>query len=148
MKWFKRQTHGAVQFAQFGFIGILNALVDIGSLNLLLWLFPTDERALLVTYNTISYTLAILNSYFWNSKLTFKHHAAYTKREKVAFVIQALVALLISNIVFISVVQLLELTSLRPFVARNISKGLAMFLSSTASFFFMKFFVFKKKGVS
>ncbi|EIM06934.1 hypothetical protein A1A1_08199 [Planococcus antarcticus DSM 14505] len=52
-----------VQPLQFTAIGISNAAIDIGSLNLPLLLHPTDHGVLLVLSNTIAYCLAMGNSY-------------------------------------------------------------------------------------
>ncbi|WP_138418480.1 GtrA family protein [Aquibacillus sediminis] len=136
-----------VQVLQFGFIGVTNAIVDIVSLNILLFIWPTTQSNLLFVFNTIAYTLAIVNSYIWNKKYTFSHRANSGAKEMILFIIQAIIALVISNLVFIGMVQLLTKQSLMQipmFINQNIAKGTAMFLSSSASFFLMKFFVFRK----
>lgn len=134
------------QIIQFSFIGVSNAVVDIGSLNLLLLLWPTQDSSLmLLLFNTISYTLAILNSYIWNTKFTFNHTVEFNYTEKGMYLLQALVALIISNVVFISCFKLLgNVDFISTFINQNVSKGAAMFLSSSASFLFLKFWVFRK----
>lgn len=137
------------QVIQFGFIGASNAIVDIVSLNVLLLIWPTKETVLLLTFNTIAYVLAIINSYIWNTKYTFSHRANIDTREISLFIVQAAAALIISNLVFIGAFQLLEaqpLIKIPALISQNISKGLAMFLSSTASFLFMKYLVFRKRS--
>ncbi|UFT98268.1 GtrA family protein [Radiobacillus kanasensis] len=136
------------QVLQFSFIGLSNAVVDLASLNLLLWLWPTEETGLLLLFNTISYTLAIINSYFWNAKYTFGHHSKTDTREVSLFIVQAIIALGVSNAVFIGLMWMFHLPGMMYFplfVESNISKAAAMFLSSTTSFFLMKFLVFRKK---
>ncbi|MDC3417899.1 GtrA family protein [Aquibacillus salsiterrae] len=136
------------QVLQFGFIGASNAVVDILSLNILLLIWPTKGTGMLLTFNTISYILAIINSYIWNTKFTFSHRATSDTREMFLFIIQASIALVISNLVFIGAFQLLEVQPLLPipsFINQNIAKGLAMFLSSTASFLLMRYLVFRKR---
>ncbi|MRH44683.1 GtrA family protein [Aquibacillus halophilus] len=135
------------QLIQFGFIGISNAVVDIVTINVLLFIWPTKDSSLLLVFNTIAYILAILNSYVWNTKYTFSHHATIESKEIMLFILQAALALVINNIVFVGMFQLLENQTafLSPtFVNQNIAKGMAMFLSSSASFFLMKYFVFRK----
>jgi len=39
---------GGVRFSKFSLVGLSNAVVDIGVLNLFLWLQPTREASLLV----------------------------------------------------------------------------------------------------
>ncbi|WP_066175745.1 GtrA family protein [Bacillus marinisedimentorum] len=140
----RTRRKGPFQFMQFSAIGVMNAAVDIVSLNILLFLFPTKNDILLTVYNTTAYSLAVLNSYFFNSRLTFKH-GKRTGGVKWKFVAQALVSLGISNLVFIGSIELLgAYTGLRIFIIHNISKALAMLLSFSASFFFMKYLVFTK----
>ncbi|MGD7022987.1 GtrA family protein [Rossellomorea vietnamensis] len=141
------KSRGFFQLIQFSIIGIMNAFIDIFSLNLFLFLYPSEQGAVLVLFNTAAYTLAVSNSYFWNSRLTFKE-GSREGRVKLIFVIQALISLLISNAVFLGSVQLLGITSLQLFLVHNLSKALAMLLSSGASFLFMKNLVFRTEEES
>ncbi len=139
------------QIFQFSLIGISNAVVDIGSLNLFLWVWPTQAAGLLLTFNTLAYTLAILNSYFWNTIYTFKHAANKNRTEFSLFIAQAVIALLISNVTFIGAIQLFQQFPFQTpsnFVMQNTAKILAMFTSSSFSFIIMKFFLFKDKPKS
>ncbi|WP_010648624.1 GtrA family protein [Oceanobacillus massiliensis] len=133
------------QVIQFSAIGGVNALIDIGTLNLLLLMWPTTDNQLLTLYNTIAYTLAVTNSYLFNSNLTFRKRASKNKKEMVFFCLQAIASLVISNVVLLGGIALLDLISIPMFIQQNIAKGAAMFLSSTASYFFMRYFVFRKK---
>ncbi|MGJ9459097.1 GtrA family protein [Oceanobacillus sp. CF4.6] len=132
------------QVLQFSAIGGMNALIDIGTLNLLLFFWYADNNEILLLFNTIAYTLAVTNSYLFNANLTFRKKASKNKKELIFFCIQAFVSLGISNLVFIGGIALLGLFSIPVFVQNNIAKGAAMFLSSTASFFFMRYFVFRR----
>ncbi len=143
----KNMHKGPWQFLQFSSIGMMNAIVDIVFLNALLWLFPTEEKTLLVFFNTLSYTLTVINSYYWNSRITFKY-GPRSLRVKVHFAIQALISLMISNLVFLVSIDLLTHFSLPILAVNNIAKGLAMALSSTSSFFFLKHLVFYQNGKS
>ncbi|RSK26697.1 GtrA family protein [Bacillus sp. HMF5848] len=134
------------QFFTFSMIAGFNGLIDIGTINLLLILFPTRDATMLTVFNSIAYVLAVTNSYYWNSRLTFKYSRSHKRgSELILFVVQALVSLVISNIVFVSAIYILDVLPVRQFIVNNISKGLAMLLSSLASFFFMKYIVFRKK---
>ncbi|SFP86956.1 GtrA family protein [Salibacterium halotolerans] len=139
----KEQTKGPFQFMQFSVIGLTNAGVDIGTLNLLLLLFPTDERGLLALFNTIAYSLAVANSYFWNVMITFRNSAEGSRRQRLMFILQGIVSLGVNNIVFLGANQLLEMAGVPRWLRYNAAKGCAMFLSFTASFFMIKFFVFQ-----
>ncbi|WP_164669889.1 GtrA family protein [Virgibacillus doumboii] len=145
MKKQKRKS-GPFQFMQFSVIGFANAAIDIGTLNLLLLLFHTDERAMLLLYNTIAYTLAVANSYFWNASITFKKSAESSNRQRILFIVQGVVSLGINNLVFISANTLMEVIGIPNWLRYNVAKGLAMFLSFVASFFMVKYFVFRDFG--
>ncbi|RLL42735.1 GtrA family protein [Oceanobacillus piezotolerans] len=133
-----------IQALQFSLIGGLNALIDIGSLNLMLLFWPTENSLYLLLFNTISYTLAVANSYLWNSSWTFKNTSSKQKQEVFFFVLQALASLVISNIVFVGGSFLLGISPIPAIAEQNIAKGAAMIISSGASFFFMRYFVFRK----
>ncbi|WP_158737331.1 GtrA family protein [Alteribacillus sp. YIM 98480] len=136
--------HGPFQFMQFSVIGLTNAGVDIGTLNLLLILFPTDDRGMLALFNTIAYSLAVANSYYWNAHITFRHSAAGNNRQRLAFIVQGIVSLGVNNFVFLGINQLFQVFEIPRWIRYNTAKGMAMFLSFTSSFFMMKFFVFKE----
>ncbi|WP_407307035.1 GtrA family protein [Desulfosporosinus sp. SB140] len=132
------------QFLQFILVGSLNALIDLGFLDIALLLWPTNNPTLLIIFNTVAYLLAIMNSYIWNSRIAFRNHARKDFREKVYFFIQAGVSLIISNLVFLGGIHFLTLCRLSVWFIQNISKVLAMVTPSIASFLFMKYFVFKR----
>lgn len=134
------------QVLQFLFVGSLNALIDLGFLNILLIIWPTTNEIQLILFNTIAYLLAITNSYIWNTRLAFRHHARNDTREKVYFFIQAGLSLIISNLSFYGGIHILTLFSLSNWQIQNISKIFAMATPSCASFLFMKYFVFKRAG--
>ncbi|MBM7579169.1 GtrA family protein [Jeotgalibacillus terrae] len=134
---------GSKQFASYSIIGLSCALIDIGVLNGLLLAFPTRDNTLLTVFNTIAYTAAILNSYYWNSRYTFNVNK--TKKQFAGFITQAIVSLFIANGVFIGGLWLIEQAELLPgWLEANTAKGLSMLLSSLSSFFFMKWFVFRR----
>ncbi|MFD2761531.1 GtrA family protein [Lentibacillus juripiscarius] len=141
-----KQKRGPMQFLQFGVIGFANAAIDIGTLNLLLILFHTDDRGMLLLYNTISYILAVVNSYYWNASITFKRSAKGSNRQRILFIVQGLVSLGVSNLVFLGANELLQLIGTNNWLRYNVAKGLAMFLSFLASFFMVKYFVFRDYG--
>src|SRR5215217_4033378 len=60
-----------VKYAQFSLVGISNAMVDLGVLNLLLLIYPTRSPEILVLYNLVALALTNANSYLWNTLWTF-----------------------------------------------------------------------------
>lgn len=132
------------QFTQFLLVGALNAIIDLGFLNIALYLWPTTNQNLLILFNTIAYLLAILNSYIWNSRFAFRRQARKDLREKSYFLIQAVVSLIISNTVFLGGIYVLTFSDLSFWLVQNLSKLVAMITPSIFSFIFMKYFVFRK----
>lgn len=146
MRFFSQYKNSFNQYFRYCIVGLSCAAIDLGLLNGLLYFFPTERTSLLTLYNSIAYGLAVLNSYIWNSKYTFKEKKS--PKQFMAFIIQALVSLLIANIVFILGLWLLGFVYVLPkWLKTNIAKTVSMFLSSTASFFFNKFIVFRNKSV-
>ena len=55
---------GSVRFSMFTVVGLLNAVVDIGTLNLFLWFASTRDPSVLALYNGVALVLAKVNSYY------------------------------------------------------------------------------------
>lgn len=136
------------QFSQFILVGMTNAAVDLGSLNLLLLFFPTRLHALLILYNTISYVLTIINSYLLNSTITFRKSSDRTIRQKLLYMVSVLICFLISNLVFLISLVCVEQLIEKAWLAQNIAKLLSMALSSLTSFLLMKYLVFRGKDAA
>lgn len=122
-----------------------NAVVDLGSMNLLLVFFPTKLHALLLLYNSIAYILTMINSYILNSRITFKRNSDRTAKQKLHYIVQVVICFLVSNVVFIGGVFVTEGLFNNAWIAQNTSKLMSMVLSSLASFYLMKYYVFKKR---
>ncbi|MET3683005.1 putative flippase GtrA [Alkalibacillus flavidus] len=144
----RKRKSGFKQFFQFSIIGGSNAAIDIGVLNLLLILFPTTDTITLILFNTTAYTLSVLNSYLWNSTITFSRTSSGNNRQRLGFLVQAAISLVINNLVFIALNALIGLFGVPGWLAYNIAKGSAMASSSIASFFMVKYYVFKDYQIS
>lgn len=139
-------VRGIIQYIKFSTVGITSGALDIGSLNFMLFLWPAANYFVLVLFNTLAYSLAVLNSYIWNSRFTFREGLKRSKGQKLAFIIQAAISLLISDgILYVATILLSWFPLFPKLMDYNIAKLLSMFLSSLASFFFMKYFVFSSK---
>ena len=70
----KRESHKRTgkKYAQFSAVGLSNMLVDVGVLNLLLFLWLTRSPEMLVLFNLAALVLANANSYLWNTVWTFR----------------------------------------------------------------------------
>lgn len=133
------------QFTQFVIIGMTNAVVDLGSMNLLLICFPTKLHLLLLLYNSAAYTLTMIDSYILNSRITFKKHSDRTAIQRFHYIVQVVICFLVSNAVFIGSVFVAERLFESAWLAQNISKLMSMVLSSLTSFYLMKYYVFHKR---
>lgn len=138
----------AVRYTQFSFVGALNAAVDLAALNLLLFLEPTRDPGQLVLYNAVALVLANANSYLWNTRWTFRHHARHDGRQVSMFIAQAALNVGLGSLVFwLSAHLLAGYSGLSPFVGGNASKVVSMLAASTVSFLILRHFVFRKARV-
>jgi putative flippase GtrA len=136
-----------VRYARFSLVGVSNALVDLGAINLLLFVHPTREPWLLVLYNLLALAITNANSYLWNTLWTFRHHARHDARQMGMFTLQGVLNAAIASAVLWSVAHLLLsfYPALPAQVAGNIAKVASMLVASSASFLFLHFLVFNKK---
>ena len=132
------------QYSRFSLIGVSNALVDLGVLNLLLILEPTRSSWILVLYNLVALVLANVNSYLWNTLWTFKHQTRHDARQVGLFSAQAVVNVAAGTLLFWLAANVLEsYAGFSPQVGGNVAKVISMFAASTVSFLFLRFFVFR-----
>ena len=137
---------GGKRFSKFSLVGLSNAAIDIGVLNLFLWLEPTREVSLLVLYNGVALVLANLNSYIWNTLWTFRGRADHDVRQIVLFALQVLVNIGISNGLFWALVHpIIVHTEVPTYLAGNVAKIISVTVASTISFFIMRYVVFSRR---
>lgn len=82
------------QFAKFGLVGVLNTAIDFGILNILLALTHIVSGPLILFLNTVSFSTASINSYYWNRSWVF--HGA-KKSDFVSFMAVTLIGLAINS---------------------------------------------------
>lgn len=129
-------------------MGTANAVVDLLVLNGLIKLTSSHTEQALFICNTIAVTAAIANSYVWNRWWTFSDVSNGSRREKWLFILQAIVNILLNDaIVVLCSSYLVFSRSLPIFVSSNVAKGLAMLLSSSASYLLLRLFVFNPNPV-
>jgi putative flippase GtrA len=59
-------------FTKFILVGLLNTGVDFAVFNVLIFLSGLDKGRWIVGFKSLSFAVALLNSYFWNKLWTFK----------------------------------------------------------------------------
>ena len=137
---------GGKRFSKFSLVGLSNAAIDIGVLNLFLWLEPTRDVSLLVLYNGVALVLANLNSYIWNTLWTFRGRAEHDARQIVLFILQVLVNIGISNGLFWALIHpVIVYTDVPTYLAGNVAKIISVTVASTISFFIMRYVVFSRR---
>ena len=137
---------GGLRFSKFSVVGLSNAAVDIGVLNLFLWLQPTREVGLLVLFNGVALVLANINSYVWNTFWTFGARSEKNLREGVLFLLQALVNIGVSNGLFFVLIRLLLVdTDIPAYLVGNVAKIVSIVVASVISYFVMRYVVFSRK---
>lgn len=82
------------QIIKFGSVGVLNTLIDLGILNLLVYLGVGA-----VVANSFSFALAAINSFFWNKFWTFRDREGSWKKQIIPFILVALVGLGLSDLI-------------------------------------------------
>jgi putative flippase GtrA len=137
---------GGVRFSKFTVVGLSNAVVDFGILNLFLWFASTRDPSVLALYNGVALVLANVNSYFWNTRWTFRGRAKRRdRRQRVLFTLQALFNICVSNGLFFLLVRpVLVYTEVPAYLAGNVAKLVSIAVASTLSFFLMRYLVFSR----
>jgi putative flippase GtrA len=138
---------GSIRFSKFTVVGFSNAVLDIGTLNLFLWLASTRDPSVLALYNGVALLLANLNSYVWNTRWTFRGRAKRgNARQRALFGLQVLVNIGISNGLFwIMIRPVLIYTEVPAYLAGNVAKIISILVASTISFFFMRYVIFTRR---
>ncbi|MEK7566401.1 MAG: GtrA family protein [Patescibacteria group bacterium] len=137
-----------LQIAKFVATGVLNTLLDIGVLNLLMFVFVATSGSSYSIFKGASFIVANINSYFWNKHWTFgtfgsgksattKEFGQFFAVSFVGFLINIGIASLVVN--FISPVGGISVT-----LWANVGAIVATLASLVWNFLGYKFIVFKK----
>ena len=146
--WLNRFVGFLFQLAKYAQIGVLNTLVDFGILNLLIWTTNTTSGWKLGVFNIISFSVAVVNSYFWNKFWTFESKAGAQGKEFVSFVTVSFIGVLINTaIVYLGAGLANSIPDVSAGGWINLVKILATVVSLVWNFLGYKFFVFKKPNL-
>lgn len=143
-KVISKKTGG--QFLKFITVGGLNTLIDIGILNLLMYLSGIYSGSTIIVFNVISVSAAIVNSYFWNKYWTFSAKEKENQAQEFgSFIVVSLGGALINTLVVYSLTTFVDPAfGLSKEIWANFAKVLAIGLAWLWNFSGYKFFVFKK----
>ncbi len=136
------------QAAKFILVGILNTFVDLGVLNLLIFISGISGGWGYSAFKGISFTIAVINSYFWNKFWTFRKPKTVTPgKEFLQFFIVSAMGFGINVGIASLVVNLIgphfEFSGISQTLWANIGAVVATFVAMAWNFIGYKLFVFK-----
>lgn len=134
------------QFLRYCLVGGANTLIDLLTLNILLWRLPTNNLQVLVIYNSIAYTSGALSSFFLNKYWTFGSKQRTTAREVRRFIISLALEVLYSSALIWLAGKLLQPLITNPTLWGNASKLLAVAVGTVISYTFMRFWTFASES--
>lgn len=134
------------QFLRFAVIGGINTAIDFAILNLLSWITGYYSGNGIIPLNIISFTVAVVNSYYLNKKWAFKDQTGGEQGKK--FTLFLLVSVIGAGIntatVRIVSTNIDPMFGLSQELWLNVAKIVATGLSLVWNFVGYKLFVFKK----
>lgn len=133
-----------VQIAKFGVVGIANTVIDFGVLNYLSATQHVFSGMALIPLNMISFTAAVVNSYFWNKYWTFKAGGDGAGKQFAEFIIISVIAIFLNSGLMYLLTLIPPLGGVSEQMWLNISKAAATLISLVWNFVGYKFIVFKK----
>jgi len=130
------------QFGKFAAVGFLNTAIDFGILNFLIALTGVSKGVGIIPINTTSFSIALVNSYFWNKEWVFPGR----KQANFAlFVAVTLIGLSInSGIVYVLTTYISPIVVESDKLWANLAKVLATAISLFWNFAGYKLIVFKR----
>lgn len=133
------------QVAKFALVGALNTAVDFGVANFLILLSGTAVGLEVSAFKGISFTVAVINSYFWNKFWTFRKKEGGGVREFSQFLVVSAIGFGINVGAASLVINVFDpVGGLSPERWANIGFLVATFVALTWNFVGYKFIVFKK----
>ncbi len=137
------------QFGKFAIVGGINTGVDFTVLNILMWLTGIASGRYIIVLNAISFSVAVVNSYFWNKFWTFKaEKTSPTKQltgEFFQFIAVSLIGIAINSItVYVMTTFVSSPVEIHDQLWANVSKVFATGLSLVWNFIGYKLFVFRR----
>lgn len=130
------------QFLRYCLVGGVNTAIDLLTLNILLWRFPTNNVQVLVVYNSFAYSSGAVSSFFLNKHWTFRRKQRTTRREVVRFATILLFEVLYSNGLVWLAGKALQPVIANPTLWGNASKLLAVAVGAVITYIVMRFWTF------
>ncbi len=138
------------QFSKFIIVGGVNTGIDFAILNVLMYLTSINSGPMLFLLNCISFSVAVVNSYYMNRRWTFKEAAAGLGDKKATiqfsqFFVVSIIGIIINGAILTGITTIFA----APFgisdqLWANVAKLFATGASLVWNFVGYKLFVFKK----
>lgn len=134
------------QFLRFAVIGGVNTLLDFAILNLLSWATGIYKGDGIILLNAISFTIAVINSYYLNKRWAFKDQGSDERGRKfmLFLIVSVIGAVINTGIVRVVSTNIDPMFGLSAQLWLNAAKVLATGASLVWNFVGYKIFVFKK----
>ena len=133
------------QFAKFFLVGVSNTFIDLGILNLLMWVFAASSGVSYSIFKALSFGCSVVNSYFWNKFWTFQNGTKASTREFSGFCLIAGIGFFLNVGIASLIVNVLgPQLGLSQEIWANIGAIIAICCVSAWSFLGYKFIIFKK----
>jgi len=134
------------QFSKFVVIGFINTGLDFLILNLEMFLTGIAKGPYMLAQNAISFSIATINSYFFNKYWTFQDKSKKEQGKKFSqFLAVSLGGVIInSSVVFIITTYIPPVFGIQSVLWANLAKVIATGISLIWNFIGYKFWVFKK----
>lgn len=140
-----RWIPGMFQFVKYGIVGGFNAMLDFGILNQLIFLTGISAGLFYSLFKSISFLIAVVNSYFWNKYWTFNANTKKGAKEFFNFFILNIIGFVINVGLASLIVNFMKAPAdIPPKTWANIGAACSAIIALLWNFVGMKFFVFKK----
>lgn len=143
--WIGQKIFILFQAAKFFLVGTLNTFIDLGVLNIFIWISGIATGFFYSVFKAVSFLVATTNSYFWNKFWTFEKREKPTSKEFFKFLIVTAFGLLINVGVASFVVNVIgPQLELSEKIWATVGAIIAAFFAFVWNFLSSKFIVFKK----
>lgn len=134
-----------LQFSKFIIVGVINTAIDFGVLNILIFVTGRSSGIYYSVFKSISFSIAVINSYFMNKYWTFSSHDSAKAGEFAKFLIVNLIGLGINVGAASYIVNIIGAPiGISPVLWANLGAISAVIVTLFWNFLGMKFLVFKK----
>ncbi|MBI2024996.1 MAG: GtrA family protein [Candidatus Harrisonbacteria bacterium] len=133
------------QFAKYAATGAMNSFTDLGLFNWLTMIFQIFSGPLIIVINTISFSIAVTNSYFWNNLWAFKREGGKLSIAEFGKFLGVTIGGVILNnlIVYVVTTVIGAPDEVTPQLWENAAKLFGVPVAIMWNFFGYKYFVFK-----